>query len=173
MSFLSLPLPQAIIMPWRDVPVMMLIYFLGAIPEEFGWTMTVTKPLTAKHGPVGAGILIGLVWAIWHVIPWSWAHDFGWIVGMLLLNVLMRIGMVLAFTQGGASLFYAVVFHALINVSMGVFPNDGSHTNPWLISPWILITLAVALYFQGVKEQHLNPKPTLRPNFHHPPQPVI
>ena len=50
----------------------------------------------------------------------------------------------LAFTQGGGSLFYAVVFHAMINVSMGVFPNSGSHTNPWIISGWVSLLLALA-----------------------------
>lgn len=148
MPLFSAPLPQDIVVPLRDVPVMLLLYFLGAIPEEFGWTMTLTEPLTIRHGTVRAGALIGLVWALWHVIPWSWGHDFGWISGMILLSVLMRIGMVFAFTQGGASLFYALLFHTMINVSMGVFPNYGSHTNPWIISLWFLVFLAVTLYFQ-------------------------
>ncbi len=140
----SFPLPQPVSFPVNHVPAMFLLYFLGAIPEEFGWTMTLTRPLTDRHGPIGAGVLIGLVWAVWHVVPWSWAHDATWISGMIVLNVLMRIGMVLAFTQGGGSLFYAVVFHAMINVSMGVFPNSGSHTNPWIISGWVSLLLALA-----------------------------
>mgnify|MGYP007097596896 CR=1 FL=1 len=148
MLLISAPLPPDIVIPLRDVPAMVLLYFLGAIPEEFGWTMTLTEPLAVRHGPVRAGALIGLVWALWHVIPWSWTHDFGWISGMILLNVLMRIGMVIAFTQGGASLFYALVFHAMINVSMGVFPNYGSHTNPWIISLWVFVVLVITLYFQ-------------------------
>lgn len=148
MRLVSAPLPQDIILPLRDVPVMVLLYFLGAIPEELGWTMTLTIPLTDRHGPVGAGILIGFMWALWHVIPWSWAHDVNWISGMIFLNVLMRIGMVFAFIRGGGSLFYALVFHTMINVSMGVFPNSGSHTNPWIIGLWVAVILAPVLYFQ-------------------------
>ncbi len=67
---------------------------------------------------------------------------------MIDLNVLMRIGMVLAFMQGGGSLFYAVVFHAMINVSMGIFPNSGSHTNPWIISGWVSLLLVPAHFLR-------------------------
>lgn len=147
MTLLSIPLPKDIVIPFRDVPIMVLLYFLGSIPEELGWTMTLTRPLTDRYGPVGAGALIGLVWALWHVIPWSWSHAMDWVSGMVMLNILMRIGMVLAFTQGGASLFCALVFHTMINVSMGVFPNYGSNTNPWVISFWVLVFLAGTLYF--------------------------
>lgn len=144
MVALALPLPEAVTFPIQDIPLMVGLYFLGAIPEEFGWTLTVTDRLAARHGPVGAGALIGLVWALWHVIPWSWAHDGGWVLGMIVLNILMRIGMVLAYTRGGASLFYALVFHTLINVCFGVFPNSGSHANPWLFSLWMALLLAIA-----------------------------
>jgi hypothetical protein len=147
MSFFSASLPKDIIIPVREIPWMIFLYFLGAIPEEFGWTMTLTEPLTKRHGLVGASALIGLVWALWHVIPWSWANDFGWISGMVLMNILMRTGMVYAFMKGGRSLFYALVFHTMINVSMGLFPNYGSHTNPWIISFWLLAFLAILLYF--------------------------
>ncbi len=144
MTVLALPLPPTVSLPVQDIPLMVGLYFLGAIPEEFGWTLTVTDRLTARHGPVGAGALIGLVWALWHVIPWSWAHDGGWVLGMIVLNILMRIGMVLAYTQGGGSLFYALVFHTLINVCFTVFPNSGSHANPWLFSLWLLPLVASA-----------------------------
>jgi membrane protease YdiL (CAAX protease family) len=153
MVLFSFPVPEEIVIPVREIPLMLLLYFLGAIPEEFGWTMTLTEPLTKRHGPIGAGALIGLVWALWHVIPWSWAHNGSWVLGMIVMNLLMRIGMVYAFMKGGASLFYALVFHTMINVSMGVFPNSGSHTNPWIISIWLFAFLAITMFFLRQKQE--------------------
>jgi membrane protease YdiL (CAAX protease family) len=137
MQVLSIPLPAKITIPVREIPAMLILYFLGAIPEEFGWTLTLSEPLTKAHGPIKAGLMIGAVWALWHVIPWSWAHPTGWILGMFLLNLVIRIGMVTAFIYGGKSLFFAILFHAMINVSMGLFPNSGSHTNTWIITVWV------------------------------------
>ncbi len=118
---------------------MTILYFFGAIPEELGWTATLSAPLAKKFGPVLAGIMIGGVWGLWHIIPWSWAHPTGWIIGMCLLNILMRIVMVYIYTNGHESLFTGLVFHTMINVSFGIFPNSGSHTNPWHVSVWLVV----------------------------------
>ncbi len=125
---------------------MFLLYFLGAIPEEFAWTSVLTEPLTKAYGPIRAGIIIGAVWGVWHIIPWSWAHPAGWIIGMCCLNILMRIAMVYAYMYGGKSLFTGLIFHTMINVSTGIFPNNGSHTNPWVFSVWLLVILLSVSY---------------------------
>jgi hypothetical protein len=71
MKAVSLPLPAEVVFPVEQIPLMLALYFLGAIPEEFGWTMTVTSPMTKALGPIQAGMIIGGVWALWHVIPWG------------------------------------------------------------------------------------------------------
>lgn len=145
MKLLSIPLPETLTFPANEIPLMILLYFLGAIPEEFGWTLMLSKGFAKSYGMVVAGIIIGSVWALWHVIPWSWAHPTSWIIGMILLNLLMRIGMVYAFVNGGESLFYAIVFHMMINISFGLFPNDGSHANPLVMS----VVLVPILFLLG------------------------
>lgn len=138
MKLFSIPLPETLTFPINEIPLMILLYFIGAIPEEFGWTLMLSKSFAQKYGETIAGIIIGFVWALWHVIPWSWAHPTSWIIGMCILNLLMRIGMVYAFVNGGESLFYALVFHMMINSSFGLFPNYGSHTNPLVMSVVLL-----------------------------------
>lgn len=145
MRLLSIPLPETLTFPANEIPLMILLYFLGAIPEEFGWTLMLSKGFANKYGVVWTGVIIGSVWALWHVIPWSWAHPTSWIIGMCILNILMRIGMVYAFVNGGKSLFYALVFHMMINISLGLFPNDGSHTNPLVMS----VVLVPILFLLG------------------------
>ena len=147
MKVFSFPLPAEIVFPYKAIPLMIVLYFLGAIPEEFGWTSTLTEPLTKEYGPIKAGIIIGGVWGVWHVIPWSWVHPVGWIAGMCLLNVLMRTAMIYAYVYGGKSLFTGLVFHTMINVTMGIFLNYGSHINTWIFSVWMAIILLSLIYF--------------------------
>jgi membrane protease YdiL (CAAX protease family) len=109
--------------------------------------LTLSEPMAKAYGPIKAGVIIGGIWALWHVIPWSWAHPIGWIIGMFMLNILMRIGMIYAFMYGGKSLFFALIFHTMINVSMGLFPNSGSNTNPWVISIWMIAILGFTLLY--------------------------
>ena len=147
MKVFSFSLPTKVIIPYKEIPLMIVLYFLGAIPEEFGWTSTLTEPLTKEYGPIKAGIIIGGVWGVWHVIPWSWVHPVGWIAGMCLLNVLMRTAMIYAYVYGGKSLFTGLVFHTMINVTMGIFLNYGSHINTWIFSVWMAIILLSLIYF--------------------------
>lgn len=129
-------IPVPVLFPYNQIPLMVVLYFLGAIPEEVAWTLTLTEPLTKSYGPIGAGILIGGVWAIWHVIPWSWTHTLTWILGYALLDILMRTGMVHAYLHGGKSLFLALVLHMQINVCTTFV---GPLFNPWLVAIGMLI----------------------------------
>ena len=145
MKFLSLSLPIDYSLPYSQIPIMLVLYFLGAIPEEFGWTYTLTGSMAEKLGKVRTGIIIGIVWAIWHVIPWSWAHSWSWIIGMCLASVLMRIVMVYLFVNGGKSLFVAILFHTMINVCFGLFPINGTYVNTWIVSIWMAIAAAAVV----------------------------
>lgn len=147
MKLLQFPLPGEVVIPYNEIPLMLVLYFLGAIPEELGWTYTLTGPLTEAYGPNKTGFIIGSVWAMWHVIPWSWAYPAWWIIGMCVLNVLMRTAMVYAYIYGGRSVFTGLVFHTMINVSMGLFPNNGSHMNTWIFSLWMAVLLLLIVYY--------------------------
>lgn len=156
MKLFSFPLPLETVIPYKEIPLMVLLYFLGAIPEEFGWTSTLTEPLAKAYGPIKAGIMIGSVWGVWHIIPWSWAHPAEWIIGMCLLNALMRIAMIYAYMYGGKSLFAALVFHTMINVATGIFPNYGSHLNTWVFNAWMAVMLLSVMYFIRRKSEARN-----------------
>lgn len=138
MRLFSMPLPETLTFPANEIPLMLVLYFIGAIPEEIGWTLMLSKGFAQKYGVIIAGTIIGSIWALWHVIPWSWSYPTSWVIGMCILDILMRIGMVYAFVHGGESLFYALVFHTMNNVSFGLFPNYGSHVNQYVMSVVLL-----------------------------------
>lgn len=147
MKAFSLPLPAEIVIPYSEIPMMIVLYFIGAIPEELGWTYTLTEPLTESYDPIKTGIIIGSFWALWHVIPWSWVHPMWWIISMCILNVLMRTAMIYAYIYSGKSLFTGLIFHTMINVSMSTFPNNGTHMDPRILCIWMAVMLSMLLYY--------------------------
>lgn len=148
MRALDLPLPVNPVVDVSALPIAFAAYFAAAAIEEVGWTGYCTEPLQEKYGILGTGLIIGSVWAIWHLLPWYiiQGHAADWVIGQTLLTVLMRVVMVYLYMHGGKSLFLATLFHTTINVSSSLFPNDGSHYDPVVL---FIVLAAAALAWAG------------------------
>lgn len=113
---------------------LLLVLFLpGAVAEELGWTGYAMAPMTARFGTFGAGVLLGLVWAIWHypaLIAVGRAP--AWIAWWTLGTVAMRLIMVQACRHAGLGLAGAILFHAASNLAWQLFPVQGSWFDPRL-----------------------------------------
>lgn len=141
------PLPAAHAAP-LTVLLFCFVFFVGAIGEEIGWTGYVLAPLQHRWGAFSASIIIGLVWAIWHIIPYAQAPQSPtWIVWQCLSTVLLRIIMVWLYNHSGKSLFGMVLFHATINVSLFLFPTYGSHYSPLVGAGLLLLTVVCVAFF--------------------------
>ncbi|BDH58858.1 type II CAAX prenyl endopeptidase Rce1 family protein [Tsukamurella sp. PLM1] len=46
------------------------LYLVAAAFEEIGWSVVLAPVLLRRHSPVSTGLLIGVAWALWHVIPY-------------------------------------------------------------------------------------------------------
>lgn len=83
----------------------------------------VLRPLQERWGALGGGMVLGVVWALWHVVAYvQSAHTALWIAGQCLSTVALRVLMVRLFHRTGRAVLPAVVVHALINVAQSVFP---------------------------------------------------
>ena len=147
MRMVGPPLPEAHI-SLLTVLLFFFVFFVGAIGEEIGWTGYVLAPLQHRWGALGASIILGVVWAIWHIIPYAQAlQPPRWIVWQCISTVLLRIIMVWLYNRGGQSLLAMVLFHAMMNVSTFLFPTYGSHYNPLVGAGFLMATVVVIAFF--------------------------
>lgn len=130
---------------WLLAPVYFVVFFLGAIPEEVGWSGYATPPMVRRLGIFGAAAVIGVVWEVWHWIPFiAQGRSWVWILGMLVLGVLSRTLMVVLYQHGGGSLALACAFHAMLN-TVPLYPAGFTGFDPWLTCPGMLLVLLGAL----------------------------
>lgn len=108
-------------------------FFVGAIGEELGWQGYAYPALRSSCTALRAGLIIGVVWAAWHVMPFvQLGRGVEWILWQSLCAVALRVIIVWLFEAAGQRILVAVVFHAMINLSWAVFPAQGSAYDPFV-----------------------------------------
>lgn len=142
MQTMGMPMPQPEV-PWSLTPVLFLLFFVAAVGEEMAWTATVLDPLQSRVSALPAALIIGVVCALWHVVPFAQAHpSASWVLGQCLFTVALRVILVWLYNNSGRSVFVVAVCHAMYNVAWQLLPNRGSSYNPWIVAA---ITGCVAL----------------------------
>jgi CAAX protease family protein len=130
MRLLDLPLP-APELSISIVPALFLLFFVAAMAEELGWSGYALDPLQNRSGALLASLIIGIVWAIWHVVPLLQVDRApAWIAWWCVGTVATRVLHTWLYNSTGKSVFGAALFHAMTNVSWQMFPNHGSHYDP-------------------------------------------
>jgi membrane protease YdiL (CAAX protease family) len=139
--------------PVLMLPVFFVLFFIGAIGEEIGWTGYATDPLQDRWNALEAGLILGTVWAIWHMTPYIQTHNTPiWVVGQSASTVLLRVLIVWIYNNTGKSLFAAIAFHASVNVSeLVLFPIYGSYYDPFIAFIIMAITVAIVIFLWGPK----------------------
>lgn len=123
--------------------ILFVLFFIGAIGEELGWMGYAIDPLQDRFGALGGALLLGLVWAIWHFIPLLEAQrSVGFIAWWSLGTVTSRLIITWLYNNTGKSVFVAILFHAMINLTWQLFPINGSYYDPRVTG---LISAAVAV----------------------------
>ncbi|MBI5231517.1 MAG: CPBP family intramembrane metalloprotease [Coriobacteriales bacterium] len=139
-------LPAASI-PWGDGPLLAVAFFITAACEEMAWSGSVLEPMQKRMGALSAAIAIGLVWGVWHAIPYAQANpSAAWVLGQIAFSVSFRVLLAWVYFGSGSSLFAAIVCHASYNVAWQLFPNHGSFYDPWIAAA---LTAAVAVVVAG------------------------
>lgn len=133
----GLPLANNLDIPFKSIPFLFVLFFIGAVCEEIGYMGYAIEPMQKKFGALGASILIGIPWAVWHypsIIQQG--HNFYWIAWATLGTVAVRILIVWIFSNTQKSLFACIMFHTMMNLGRPLFPKDEIH-NPLVDYPYI------------------------------------
>ena len=144
-----LPEPQ---LSLSTIMLFFIAFFIGAIGEEIGWSGYIIEPMQNKYGALKASIILGIIWAIWHIIPWNQAHQTtNWIVWQSIGTVFLRIIMVWLLNNTGKSVFGMVLFHTMSNISPYLIPNYGAHYDPFVFAILLMIVVIVIVLFWDSK----------------------
>jgi membrane protease YdiL (CAAX protease family) len=137
--------------PFLEIPLFFVMFFIAAVCEEAGWMGYAADPVQHRWGALRAGIIMGSVWGLWHIIGWYFqAHQtMTWTAGQFLSTVALRIIIFWLYNNTGGSVFAAVLFHDMMNVSEFLFPNYGSHYDPVITGAITAIVAVVVTFLWG------------------------
>jgi membrane protease YdiL (CAAX protease family) len=134
-----------------------LITFLGGpLLEEIGWRGFALPRLQPVYGPLVGTIILGLLWALWHLpefwVP-TWAassggSDFFAIVKFVIIAISFAIVITWVFNNTKGSVFMAILVHASIDtfsIPLGVLFSPSDVANSLLLSFLVLVVVLVVL----------------------------
>lgn len=151
MRLMGRPLPEPHI-PFLTIPILFIEFFIAAVGEEVGWSGYLVEPMLSRWSALKTSIILGSVWAIWHMVPYIQTHHgLAWVAWQCFATIALRILIVWLYNNTGKSALAAILFHTMINVSDTLFPNNGSHYNPAITGVIIAIMAVIVTFLWGSK----------------------
>src|ERR671920_1342493 len=134
----------------------LIIVLGGPLFEEVGWRGFALPRLQPLHGPLVGTLILGLMWALWHLpqflVP-SWAEASGGrgflaIVKFVFIAIDFAIVTTWVFNNTKGSVFMAILVHAAIDtfsIPMGELFSPSDVGNSILLSFGVLVVVLVAV----------------------------
>jgi len=121
----------------------------GQTGEEIGWRGYALPRLAARFGLGGASLLLGVVWAVWH-LPFFFIREAdlsGQSFPLYLLQVTaLSVAMAWLYANTRGSLLPVMLLHSAVNNTKDLVPSaEPNATNPWALSHSLVAWLTVAL----------------------------
>jgi membrane protease YdiL (CAAX protease family) len=136
------PFARQIVGPSLNLWVALPIFFLMGVftnGEEIGWRGYALPKLQARHGAFIASLIIGVIWAFWHVpkfLTADSAQDYSfWL--FLLDTIAKSILFTWVYNNTKSSLLMVTLFHATLNTSavfLPIMPASVGDVRPTLIA---------------------------------------
>lgn len=150
-------IPQMQFAPWF-IPVAFacILILMGPLGEEAGWRGFALKRLLWHYSPIGAALMIGVIWSIWHlplffingttqnaiVIFGIFPALFGYFVYTIMISVLIT----LLYIMTNGSVFGSILLHTVGNLSLGFIPLIFSKKGAIIVLLVLCITTTVFLF---------------------------
>ena len=124
----------------------------GPLQEEFGWRGYLLDALQTRFGAVQSGVVVGLVWAVWHLplfyIPSETIYYQNPFLGFAVSITLFSVLMTWVYNNTDRSLLPALLFHASFNWSQAMFPIlDSDPASLAFVVLLTVSTIVVAAYW--------------------------
>jgi membrane protease YdiL (CAAX protease family) len=120
----SIPAPQ---FSWVELLSYSIVFFM-TFGEELGMTGYALDPLLQRYSALKTGILLGLVWAGYHIPAFliSGYYSFEWIFWHALYTIAGRVLYVWVYNNSGKSLFSMALFHSTFGLFWTFWPASGN-----------------------------------------------
>lgn len=149
-------LPEPVISP-VGIVTLFTLFIIPAAFEELGWSCFALVALQQRMSALRASLLIGSVWAIWHIIPLLQAgRAIDWIVWWCLATVALRVLTTWIFNNTSRIIIPVALFHASENVSWQSFPVGGSHYEPSIhaLLLWVVCAITIGCFGGKTLSKH-------------------
>lgn len=152
MRLIGRPLPEPQI-PFLAIPLFFILFLIPAVCEEAGWMGYAADPMQYRWGALRAGIIMGSVWGLWHLVGWYYQthHTLTWTTGQFISTVALRVIIFWLYNNTGRSVLAAILFHDMMNVSEFLFPDYGSHYDPVITGTITAIVATIVTLLWGPK----------------------
>ncbi len=134
---------------WYLLPVAILVSTPFQAGEEIGWRGYALPRLADRLGLAGASLLLGVVWAAWH-LPFFFipgVDKTGQSFPLYVLQVTaLSVAVAWLYWRTGGNLLLTMLMHSATNQTVGIVPSTvAGASNPWALStsPVAWITLAL------------------------------
>ena len=146
---LGRPLP-GLQFPLGTLLALFVVLLIAALAEEIGWMGYATDPLQARWGALGAAIILGLVWAAFHLVAdLQGGHALGWIAWHRSGAVALRVLIAWAYNNTERSVLAAALLHTSDNVGWQLMEINGGLYDPMITTPLTVATAATVTLLWG------------------------
>jgi uncharacterized protein len=163
------PFARQLVGPSLNLWVAALAFLLMQVltnGEEFGWRGYALPRLQARYGALVASLIIGAIWAVWHLpkfLTAGDAHDYSfWFFALQIIAEAILYTWIYNNTRG--SLLIALLFHAALNTAdifLPIIPSAGGDTRPMLIAMGLRCVAALVVVI--VAGTNLGRQPAAQP----------
>ncbi len=145
-----------------QLPNLLPLLILGPLSEELGWRGYAQDRLQTRSSPLSASLIIGAVWALWHLplffMPGTSQHELampfiGFFFGILSMSVMFG----WLHNQTGGSVWMAIFFHWIYTYAGQVVATGVTRSSIYSAleyGPYVIITvLIIIVWGQGLRRR--------------------
>jgi membrane protease YdiL (CAAX protease family) len=136
-----------------------VVGLMAGFIEELGWTGFATPELRRRYGVLTTGLIVGLLWAIWHLLVAFWASGTisgdlsltSYLLDPLLFLTVFRVLMVWVYDHTGSLLIGGMLMHMSLTASARILSPLAIVGVPlltfdlvWFAAMWVIVAAVAA-----------------------------